>query len=137
MNKTLQTIKLESKIKITKSRIINSVTAIHAKCIDCQPEGNKVKNCEFTDCPLYPYRLGKNPFRGKAKPDNYLPALKAIRAECISCNYSPMEVRLCPCGDCALHPYRFAKNPFVSDAKREQGLKVAHNLKKGTKTEEN
>lgn len=44
----------------------NPVKAIKAKCLDCcayQP--NEVKLCPVTDCPLYPFRFGKNPYRAK------------------------------------------------------------------------
>lgn len=40
------------------------VKAIRAKCLDCQGgRPSLVRNCEMTDCPLYPYRMGKNPNR--------------------------------------------------------------------------
>lgn len=35
---------------------------INAKCLDCtcyQP--GRIKECQFTDCALYPYRMGHNP----------------------------------------------------------------------------
>lgn len=38
------------------------VKAIRAKCLDCsffQP--SEVRNCPITKCPLYPFRMGKNP----------------------------------------------------------------------------
>lgn len=36
--------------------------AIRAKCMDCSGDNaNEVKLCPITWCPLYPYRLGKNP----------------------------------------------------------------------------
>ena len=44
----------------------NPIKAIRAKCIDCcanQP--NEVKLCPITDCPLFAFRLGKNPYRTK------------------------------------------------------------------------
>ena len=40
------------------------VKAIRAKCLECsnyQPK--EVRNCLITDCPLYPFRMGKNPNR--------------------------------------------------------------------------
>jgi hypothetical protein len=40
----------------------SSCKAIKARCKDCHTEG-VVKNCEFTDCELYPYREGNNPSR--------------------------------------------------------------------------
>jgi hypothetical protein len=41
-----------------------SVKTIRARCKDCG-EGTAlaIKNCEFPDCELYPYRFGKNPNR--------------------------------------------------------------------------
>ncbi len=132
MNKSYKSIKIESKITQAKKHIKNPVTAIRAKCIDCSPESNGVTNCVILFCSLHPYRFGKSPFRGKDKPNNYLPPLKSIRAECMSCNYTAKEVRLCPCGGCALHPYRFGKNPHVSQAKRKQSQKLASNLRNGT-----
>ena len=40
--------------------------AIRAKCLDCMcGQVNEVKLCPCTDCPLYPFRVGKNPFRKK------------------------------------------------------------------------
>lgn len=40
--------------------------AIRAKCLECccdQP--TEVRLCESKDCPLWPYRMGHNPFRKK------------------------------------------------------------------------
>lgn len=38
--------------------------AIRAKCLDCCcGQSFEVKMCTCTECPLYPYRLGKNPNR--------------------------------------------------------------------------
>lgn len=40
------------------------IQAIRRKCIDCAGGSYKaVRNCEEEDCPLYPFRLGKNPNR--------------------------------------------------------------------------
>jgi len=38
--------------------------AIRAKCMDCsvyQPK--EIRNCQISDCSLFPFRLGKNPNR--------------------------------------------------------------------------
>ena len=36
--------------------------AIRAKCLDCcLGSSNEVKLCPMDDCPLYAFRLGKNP----------------------------------------------------------------------------
>ena len=40
--------------------------AIRAKCLDCSGgSSDNVKTCPVTSCPLYPFRLGSNPFRKK------------------------------------------------------------------------
>lgn len=42
--------------------------AIRAKCLDCcGGQYGEVKSCTCTDCPLYNFRLGKNPNRKKAR----------------------------------------------------------------------
>jgi hypothetical protein len=44
----------------------NPVKAIREKCLDCCcGSTSEVKDCTVERCPLYPYRLGKNPFRQK------------------------------------------------------------------------
>lgn len=45
---------------------MNPLKAIRAKCLDCCcGQVNEVKECPCTDCPLYPFREGRNPFRKK------------------------------------------------------------------------
>lgn len=46
------------------SATLSPLKAIRAKCVDCCG-GSKsyVATCGIPDCPLYPYRLGKNPNR--------------------------------------------------------------------------
>lgn len=46
----------------------NPVKAIRAKCIDCcggENIVNEIKECPIKKCALYPFRLGKNPYRSK------------------------------------------------------------------------
>lgn len=44
----------------------NVLRAIRLKCYDCSSyQSNEVRECIVTNCPLYPFRLGKNPFRKK------------------------------------------------------------------------
>jgi len=44
----------------------NPVKAIRQFCIDCNGGSlNEVKNCTSPNCALYPFRLGKNPYRTK------------------------------------------------------------------------
>jgi hypothetical protein len=43
---------------------ITPIKAIRTKCIDCQGGSPlSVRRCEATDCPLFKFRLGKNPNR--------------------------------------------------------------------------
>ena len=40
------------------------VKSIRKKCLDCSGGSVKeVRECEITDCALYPFRMGKNPNR--------------------------------------------------------------------------
>ena len=44
--------------------ITSPMKAIRAKCLDCCcDQREEVKLCPATTCPLYPFRLGKNPNR--------------------------------------------------------------------------
>lgn len=48
----------------------NVLRAIRLKCYDCSSyQSNEVRECLVTNCPLYPFRLGKNPFRKKELSD--------------------------------------------------------------------
>ena len=48
----------------------NVLRAIRLKCYDCSCyQSNEVRDCSVTNCPLYPFRLGKNPFRKKELSD--------------------------------------------------------------------
>lgn len=45
------------------AEIKSPLKAIRAKCLDCSGDYLKeIKECPITDCPLYPFRTGKNPF---------------------------------------------------------------------------
>lgn len=44
----------------------NPLKAIRAKCLDCcYDDATEVANCDMDDCPIHPFRLGKNPYRKK------------------------------------------------------------------------
>lgn len=44
--------------------IISPLKAIRAKCIECCcGSKSEVKLCTCNDCPLYPFRFGKSPYR--------------------------------------------------------------------------
>lgn len=42
--------------------ILTPVKSIRKKCLDCSGGSRKeVRECMLTDCPLHPFRMGKNP----------------------------------------------------------------------------
>ena len=44
--------------------ITSPVKAIRAKCLDCCcANSTEVKLCPASECPLHPFRFGKNPYR--------------------------------------------------------------------------
>lgn len=48
---------------VDKATITSPVKAIRARCLDCcAGSANEVKLCPVTDCPLYAFRFGKNPY---------------------------------------------------------------------------
>ena len=43
---------------------LTPLKAIRKKCLDCSGHSQKeVRECVIPGCPLYPYRMGKNPAR--------------------------------------------------------------------------
>ena len=42
--------------------ITSPLKAIRAKCLDCAYSIAEIKHCHCTDCSLYPFRFGKNPY---------------------------------------------------------------------------
>jgi len=50
--------------RLAKASDLPPLKAIRANCLDCSGGSPaEVKLCGITDCPLRPYRLGRNPFR--------------------------------------------------------------------------
>ena len=48
----------------TGKEIRNPVKAIRQNCLDCVcGSAQEVKLCPCTNCPLYPFRFGSNPYR--------------------------------------------------------------------------
>lgn len=44
--------------------IKSPIKAIRAKCLECScNQLGEVRECPITDCPLFPFRFGKNPYR--------------------------------------------------------------------------
>jgi len=120
-----------------KIKKLSPLAAIRLKYIDCAENKQVIKNCDFLDCFLHPYRTGKNPNRkgmggqwfkkrsqdgesaaelgknGQVGPGNkVLPPLESIRKECLACMCGqPNEVRLCPSVECPLYLLRFGRKP--------------------------
>ena len=47
-------------------QITNPVKAIRAKCVECSGGSqSEATLCAMRDCPLWPFRAGKNPYRSK------------------------------------------------------------------------
>ena len=44
---------------------MNPLKSIREKCLDCNNTSKEVQLCPCVECPLYPFRFGKNPFRKK------------------------------------------------------------------------
>lgn len=56
---------------------LTKIKAIRLKCLDCCcGQANEVALCTCFDCPLYPYRFGKNP-----KEERELTAMKNIEIQ--------------------------------------------------------
>ncbi|QXN72497.1 hypothetical protein RCKICKAPOO_30 [Rhodobacter phage RcKickapoo] len=53
-----------------RSKVRSRATAIRAKCASCMGGGGftDILNCPSVTCPLYPFRLGKDPLRGFELP---------------------------------------------------------------------
>lgn len=47
--------------------------AIRGKCMDCTGQQIvEVRECNITNCPLHPFRMGKNPFSNrKGNPESF------------------------------------------------------------------
>lgn len=61
-----------------KRMITNPIKAIRAKCLECSCENpNEVRECPITDCALYPFRFGRNPYHKRELSEEQ----KAILAE--------------------------------------------------------
>lgn len=54
-----------------EEKILTPIKSIRAKCLNCScGSSNEVSLCVIEDCPLFPYRFGKNPNRkGNVKTD--------------------------------------------------------------------
>ena len=68
--KKISSINTEEEFKQEVSENRNVLRAIRLKCYDCSAyQINEVNNCSITTCPLYSFRLGKNPFLRREMTD--------------------------------------------------------------------
>ena len=59
---------------------LTPIKAIRAKCLDCCCwQSNEVKLCTVTDCALYPYRLGHNPYITRKGDPHFGERMRALR----------------------------------------------------------
>lgn len=62
----METISDRRKGVIQIANLQNPVKAIRAKCLECScGSSTEVQLCPVTDCALYPFRFGRNPYRTK------------------------------------------------------------------------
>ena len=89
---------------------LKPLEAVRYHCLDCCCEQPlEVKLCQTPDCPLYPYRFGRNP-APEIKVE--IPGvLKSVRLTCLGCATTPKLVEECWVKDCPFYHYRFGKNP--------------------------
>jgi len=84
---------------------ITPLKAIRLKCLDCAGTSDEVRQCQFTDCPLYTLHFGKAVPKGTSR-------LKAIRNKCLWCmNGTKKEVTHCTVTSCSLYLFREGRNP--------------------------
>lgn len=68
----------------------NPAKAIRAKCLDCCcDQVNEVRLCPVEDCPLWPFRFGKNPYRTRVlTPEQREAAAERLKQARLSKNRS-------------------------------------------------
>ena len=100
--------------------MLRPAKAIRARCLECAANSADVRRCEFTDCPLWPYRMGRAVSGDGSSRSRRSARLTAIRRYCLwCCKGARNEVKLCPAEDCPLWPLRFGKRQ-LSDAEKAQ-----------------
>ena len=68
--KQINSIKTTEEFNQEVSQNKNVLRAIRLKCYDCSAyQINEVNNCNITTCPLYSFRLRKNPFLRREMTD--------------------------------------------------------------------
>ena len=70
--------------------ITSPIKAIRAKCLDCCCDQlSEVKLCPAKDCPLWPFRLGKNPNRARNMTDEQREAARERLAKARAARKNP------------------------------------------------
>ena len=63
-----------------EKKLTNPVKAIRAKCLDCCcGQTKEVELCASSQCPLHPFRFGRNPYRTKREMSDEQKAAAAER----------------------------------------------------------
>ena len=103
--------RMNAVIDETKARVcrrtgpLPPLRAIRARCLGCAESARDVRNCEFEDCQLWPWRMGCQP--EDAQGGDARRKRRAIRAYCVWCSGDqPAEPKHCPSVACPLWPYR-------------------------------
>lgn len=96
-------IEIQSK---TGTKVVNTNRrkSIRERCMNCSGWSYKeISECEFSDCPLFDFRLGAGKQNSKQRSIS-------IRKYCLWCMAGrPAEVGKCTTNDCPLFPYRQTK----------------------------
>jgi hypothetical protein len=94
-------VKIQTKDGSNEVKDLNRRKAIRERCRNCSAWClAKVRNCEFAECTLHPYRTGNGKQDAKARE-------KAIREYCLWCSVGKhSEVTKCSVPDCPLYVFR-------------------------------
>ena len=84
----MEKIKMKDYLDSTNTLKTNSqktpLKAIREKCLDCcGHQYSEVRGCHITDCPLWIYRMGKNPFHQRSMTDEQRQAAAKRLEDCM------------------------------------------------------
>ena len=87
-------------MRLEEAPIRTPLKAIRAKCLECQSGSYRnVRNCEFKNCPLFGFRMGKNPLRrGKGRLFNFAKKTSHSTHEFCEKNGIPEKDEMVFCG---------------------------------------
>ena len=70
----------EDILKELNAHVKNRKAAIRAKCWECSNfQTNEISDCAIPDCPLYRFRMGKDPLNVRIMSEKQKEALKKMR----------------------------------------------------------